>query len=152
MDHDRGEKSGDLATWLDDPSLTEGQKRRLGVFHSVERTVSARIEHLCQGGDLEVMDVAVLVVAPAAQEIFFSGELGPGTSVILGHRLRIHAFLTQMLPAADDAPFDPYADLLEPAPVRCVRVLVIDDESVTVMSYGTFVTVRIGGNRSAAAS
>jgi hypothetical protein len=143
MAHDSGSTPEDFSAWLDDPSLTDGQKRRLRVFHSVEGSVSARIELLCAGGDLDVVDVAVLVVAPTAQEIFFGGELGPGTSVILGHRSRIHAFLCQMLPPAPDAPFDPYADLLEPAPVRCVRVLVIDDESLTIMSYGTFVTVQM---------
>jgi hypothetical protein len=146
-----GSTAEDLSTWLTDPSLTEGQRRRLRVFQDVEASVSSRIEQLCQGGDLDVVDVAVLVVAPTAQELFFDGELGEGTSVILGHRSRIHAFLSQMLPAAPDAPFDPYADLLEPAPVRCVRVLVIDAESLTVMSYGTFVTVRIGaGDRAQA--
>jgi hypothetical protein len=144
MEHDGGSTPDDLSAWLDDPSLTDGQRRRLRVFHGVEGSVSARIEQLCGGGDLDVMDVAVLVVAPPAQEMFFGGELGAGTSVILGHRSRIHAFLSRMLPAAKDAPFDPYADLLEPAPLRCVRVLVIDDESLTVMSYGTFVTVEMG--------
>jgi hypothetical protein len=151
MDDDCGSPPDDFSAWLGDPSLTDGQKRRLRVFHGVENSVSARIEQLCAGGDLDVMDVAVLVVAPTAQEIFFGGELGAGTSVILGHRSRIHAFLCQMLPAAPDAPFDPYADLLEPAPVRCVRVLVIDDESLTVMSYGTFVTVRLGNGQAAEA-
>src|ERR1700678_2964543 len=88
MDHDCGSTPEDLAAWLDDPALTDGQKRRLRVFHGAEGSGSARIEQLCAGGDLDVVDVAVLVVAPTAQEIFFGGELGPGTSVILGHRRR----------------------------------------------------------------
>jgi len=67
--------------------------------------------------------------------------------VILGHRDKLHAFLHAMLPPVEDAPFDPYADLLEPATARCVRVLIVDHESLTVMSYGTFVTVSMDASR-----
>jgi hypothetical protein len=87
-----------------------------------------------------VTDVAVLVVAPSAHDLFFPGIVeAKGTSVVLGHRLKLHAFLCAMLPGAA---VDPYADLLEPTPPCCVRVLIVDDESLTVMSYGSFVTIR----------
>ena len=140
-----------LAKSLDDPSLTPGQRRRIELFANVEGTVCERIEQLCAAGGLPVIDTAVLVVAPSANELVFGDEMGRGTSVLLGHRLRVYEFLDAALPKAPDAPFDPYADLLEPAPARCVRVLVLDHESLTVMSYGTFVTVRVNPGKQAQA-
>ncbi|APR86752.1 hypothetical protein A7982_12101 [Minicystis rosea] len=133
-----------ITAHLDDPSLTPGQRRRVALFAGVENAVCARIEEMCAAGGLEVADTAVLVVAPSANDMVFGDDMGNGTSVLLGHRLRVYEFLEAALPKAPHAPFDPYADLLEPAPVRCVRVLVLDHESLTVMSYGTFVTVRMG--------
>jgi hypothetical protein len=121
----------------------------------VEGGICTRIERICTEEGIEVVDVAVLVVAPDVQAIFFAsapgaldvaGE-GARTSVILGHRDKLHAFLHAMLPPVEDAPFDPYADLLDPAPARCVRVLIVDHESLTVMSYGTFVTVSMDASR-----
>ncbi|UQA63856.1 hypothetical protein E8A73_031920 [Polyangium aurulentum] len=133
-----------LAAFLDDPSLTEGQRRRLSLFRTVENGICSRIEQMCVTSGLEVTDVAVLVVDASAQGLFFQGDdTVNGTCVVLGHRERLYAFLTSVLPPAEDAPFDPYEDLREPAPARCVRVLIVDHESLTVMSYGTFVTVRL---------
>jgi hypothetical protein len=140
-----------IAKSLDDPSLTPGQRRRVELFANVEATVCERIEQLCVAGGLPVTDTAVLVVAPNANELVFGDEMGRGTSVLLGHRLRVYEFLEAALPKAPDAPFDPYADLLDPAPARCVRVLVLDHESLTVMSYGTFVTVRLDPGKQAQA-
>jgi hypothetical protein len=140
-----------IAKSLDDPSLTPGQRRRVELFAGVEATVCERIEQLCVAGGLPVTDTAVLVVAPNANELVFGDEMGRGTSVLLGHRLRVYEFLEAALPKAPDAPFDPYADLLDPAPARCVRVLVLDHESLTVMSYGTFVTVRVDPGKQAQA-
>lgn len=131
----------DLETRLDDQALTSGQMRRLGIFRGVESGVSTRIETFCEETGAEVTDVAVLIIAPAAHGIFFGAERDRGTAVILGDRVRLHAFLETVLPPVPGAPFDPYMDLLEPAPSRCVRVLIIDDESLTVLSYGSFVTV-----------
>ncbi|MFT3764896.1 MAG: hypothetical protein QM820_05170 [Minicystis sp.] len=140
-----------IAAHLDDPSLTPGQRRRIKLFADVEATVCARIEELCVAGGLEVIDTAALVVAPTANDLVFGDDMGKGTSVLLGHRLRLYEFLEAALPKAPDAPFDPYADLLVPSPARCVRVLVLDHESLTVMSYGTFVTVRMDADRRAQA-
>src|SRR5690242_9885270 len=131
------EQALDLDAYLNDESLTEGQKRRLGLFKSVESGVCARVESLCETSGVDVIDVAILVIAPSAHDIFFGDDVERGTNVVLGHRDKLYAFLNMTLPATPEAPFDPYADLLEPAPDRCVRVLVIDDESLTVMSYGT---------------
>jgi hypothetical protein len=152
--HDDGTQPapGSLAAYLEDPSLSPGQRSRLAIFQSVEGGVCARIEQMCEATGLEVTDVAILVVAAAAHGFVF-GESGgeAATSVVLGHREKLHAFLSRTLPPTEGAPFDPYGDLLEPAPSRCVRVLVLDEESLTVMSYGTFVTVRIDpGNRAVA--
>ena len=151
--HDDGTnaRSGDLRAWLDDPELSAGQKKRLSIFQSVEGPVCARIEEVCGSGGVEVMDVAVLVIAPEAHHIFFEEVETPGVSVVIGHRSRVHAFLDAALPPSPDAPSDPDADLLEEAPPRCVRVMVIDDESLTVMSYGTFVTVRVDPGKRAVA-
>jgi hypothetical protein len=132
-----------LAAFLDEASLTDGQRRRLSLFRSLESGVSARIEHLCVTTGVEVTDVAVLVVDVSAHELFFHGQERRGTCLVIGHRAEICAFLRSVLPPAEDAPFDPYEDLLEPAPALCVRVMIVDHESLTVMSYGTFVTVRL---------
>jgi hypothetical protein len=142
-DHSTQSQSDGLRGWLDDASLTPGQRKRIAIFQSVESEVCARIEEGCGGGELDVTDVAVLVIAPEAHGLFFDGRVGEGVSVIIGHRGRLHAFLEATLPPAPDVEVNPYADLLEPAPSCCVRVMVIDDESLTVMSYGTFVTVRM---------
>ena len=135
------EDSLDFEAQLDAEALTSGQRRRLGIFQIVENRVSARIEAFCEEAGAEVIDVAVLIIAPAANAVFFGSATEPGTAVILGDRLRLHAFLGEVLPRAADMSFDPYADLLEPAPPWCVRVLIIDDESLTVVSYGGFITV-----------
>ncbi len=144
-------RAGGLRAWLDDAALTPGQKKRLAVFGSVEGPVCARIEEICGKGGVDVVDVAVLVIAPEARRLFFDDDLEPGVSVVIGHRSRLYAFLNAALPPAEDAPGDPYADLLEAAPTRCVRVMVVDDDSLTVMSYGTFVTVRVGPGKRAVA-
>jgi len=144
--HDQGKQSepDGLRASLDDASLSEGQRKRVSIFQSVESEVCARIEEACGSGQMDVTDVAVLVIAPEAQGLFFEeGQAGEGVGVILGHRERLRAFLESALPPSPDASTDPYADLLEQAPACCVRVMVIDDESLTVMSYGTFVTVRV---------
>jgi hypothetical protein len=158
-----------LEAYLQEPELTEGQRRRLRLFQTVEAGICARIERYCTENALEVTDLAVLVIAPEAQALFFDvaphavsvgaggeravrapparpgagGSSAPAVSVILGHRERLHGFLHAVLPPCEDAPFDPYADLIEPSPSRCVRVLIVDHESLTVMSYGMFVTLRL---------
>lgn len=121
--------------------LTEGQRRRIGLFRSLESGICSRVEDMCGTSSLEVTDVAVLVVSQEAYPLVFDTSESPGASVVLGHRERLYDFLRTALPSVDDAPFDPYSDLLEPAPARCVRVLVVDDESLTILSYGTFVTI-----------
>jgi len=146
-----GSGSEALRAWLDDAALTPGQRKRIGVFQSVETPICARIEEVCAAGGVEVTDVAVLVIAPEARLLFFEDDLGTGVSVVIGHRSRVRAFLEAALTPAPDAPEDPYADLLSPAPDRCVRVLVIDGDSITVMSYGTFITVRVGPGKRAVA-
>lgn len=132
-----------LSAFLSDASLSEGQRRRVALFRSVEGGVCARVEQMCVTNGIEVTDVAVLVVDISAHDLFFQGEEAEGTCVVLGHRDQIRDFLRSVLPPAEDAPFDPYEDLESPAPARCVRVLIVDHESLTVMSYGTFVTVRL---------
>ena len=138
--------AGGLDAALDDVALTPGQRKRVAIFQSVESPVCARIEEVCAQGAVEVTDVAVLVIAPEARDLFFDRDAGTGVSVVIGHRAKLYAFLDATLPAAD-----PYADLLEPAPPRCVRVLVVDQESLTVMSYGTFITVRLDPGKQAVA-
>ncbi len=151
--HDgNGSRTGGLRAWLDDAALTPGQKKRLAVFGSVEGPVCARIEEICGNGSVEVVDVAVLVVAPEARQLFFDDDVvEKGVSVVIGHRSRVYSFLNAALPPAEDAPGYPYVDLLEAAPARCVRVMVVDDDSLTVMSYGTFVTVRMSPGKRAVA-
>lgn len=151
--HDDGKesRSGDLREGLDDEDLTAGQKKRIAIFQSVEGPVCARIEEICGRGAVEVTDVAVLVIAPEARGFFFEEGAGDAVSVVIGHRDRLYAFLNATLPPAPEAPADPYGDLLAPAPSRCVRVLVVDAESLTVMSYGTFVTVSMSPGKQAVA-
>ena len=67
----------------------------------------------------------------------------PVATIVAAHRAELHDFLQAVLPAASDGTADPYADLLEPAPDRCARVLVVDDGSLTILSYGAFVLVRM---------
>ncbi len=135
---------GDIEAFLQSEDLTEGQRRRLRVLQAVEQAVTARVEEMCSTTTVEVTDVAVLVVAPEARALVFDGAVEPGISVVVGERNKLHAFLTDVLPPAPDAAVDPYADLLSAAPPLCVRVLVLDEESLTVLSYGTFLTVRLG--------
>jgi hypothetical protein len=127
----------------DGAALTSGQRHRLAIFRVVESGVSDRIETFCEETGAEVVDVGVLIIAPTARGVFFEPPMEQGTAVILGDRQRLHAFLEQVLPPAPGAPFDPYMDLLEPAPLHCVRILIIDDESLTVLSYGSFITVEL---------
>jgi hypothetical protein len=150
-DDDSDGEACDLDAFLESPSLTEGQKRRLRLFRSVERGVCARIEALCELRSLEVVDVAALILSPSAPEILFRGQGERLINVVLGHRSRIYALLHALLPPVAGAPGDPYADLLEEAPDQCVRVLIVDEESITVLSYGTFITVRIDPARRAVA-
>ena len=145
------EDTRDLEAYLDGHELTAGQRRRLALFQAVENGVAARIEALCEKTNLPVVDVAVLIVAPEAHGAFFGAEPEPGTAVILGERTRIYRFLDIVLPAAAGTPFDPYVDLLESAPPQCVRVVIIDDQSLTVLSYGSFVTVELDPKRMARA-
>jgi hypothetical protein len=128
---------------LDAAALTSGQRHRLAIFKLVETGVSQRIETFCEETGAEVVDVGVLIIAPTARAAFFEATIEQGTAVILGDRLRLHAFLEDVLPPTPGAPFDPYMDLLEPAPLHCVRILIIDDESLTVLSYGSFITVEL---------
>jgi hypothetical protein len=136
---DRGDSP--LSAQLDDPALSAGQRRRVRLFAEVESTVTARMGELWEAGGLEVVDTAALVVGPTAIDLLFGDAPGHATRVLLGHRRRIYDFLSSALPKAEHAPFDPYVDLLDPAPPRCVRVLVLDHETLTVLCYGTFVTV-----------
>jgi hypothetical protein len=138
-----GPRISDLDAYIESGPLSDGQKNRLRTFQTVESGVCERVEEICERTGIDVIDVAVLVIAPGAQRMFFGEDAEPGTNVVLGHRDRLYSFLNAVLPPTPEAPFDPYVDLLSPSPARCVRVLIIDDESLTVMSYGTFVTVRI---------
>jgi hypothetical protein len=151
--HDDGSetRSHGLRAWLDDAALTPGQRKRISIFQSVESAICARIEEVCGAGELEVTDVAVLVIAPEARGLFFDDDTGQGVSVVIGHRGQLYAFLDTTLPPDPEAAVDPYADLLEPAPSCCVRVMVVDDASLTVMSYGTFVTVHVEPGKQAVA-
>jgi len=128
---------------LDAEALTSGQRHRLAIFRLVENGVSERIETFCEETGAEVVDVGVLIIAPTSTGVFFEPTMEQGTAVILGDRQRLHAFLEEVLPPAPGAPFDPYMDLLKPAPLHCVRILIIDDESLTVLSYGSFITVEL---------
>lgn len=137
-----------LEAYLKEPGLTEGQRRRLRLFQTVETAVSDRVEELCTCSALDVTDAAILVVSPAARRLFFRSPASsradpPGASIVLGHRARLYAFLHAVLPPADEAPFDPYADLLAPSPPQCVRVLIVDEDSLTVLNYGAFVVVSL---------
>jgi len=135
-----------------DPSLPLGQKRRLDLFRAVESGVSSRIEAVCERTGMEVRDVAVLVLGPSAPEALFDPEAGPDRviNVLIGHRARMYAWLAGVLPPPEHD-VDPYADLLEQAPEQCVRVLIIDEGAITVMSYGSFITVRVEPGKQAVA-
>ncbi|MGK4006355.1 hypothetical protein WMF31_27300 [Sorangium sp. So ce1036] len=137
-----------LEAVLEEPGLTEGQRSRLRLFQTVEALVCDRVEQLCARGGLDVTDTAILVVSPAAHRLFFRGAAPgnaepSGASVVLGHRERLHGLLHAVLPPAAEAPFDPYADLLAPSPPQCVRVLIVDEGSLTILNYGAFVVVRL---------
>lgn len=137
-------KGIDAGTPLGMEQLTEGQQRRVALFRSLENGICSRVEDMCATSTLEVSDVGVLVVSKEAYPLLFDTEESPGASVVLGHRERLYEFLQTSLPSSSATALDPYVDLLEPAPARCVRVLIIDGESLTILSYGTFITVRIG--------
>jgi hypothetical protein len=128
-----------VAATLSDASLTEGQRERVRLFQRVEAAVAARIERACLGTGMDVTDVAVLVAAPAAHELLFGEDGNEGTTVVIGHRLQVHTFLSSLLSSPGGV--DPYIDLLGPAPPHCVRVLVLDDRALTVISYGSFVAI-----------
>lgn len=127
---------------LADPELSPSRRHRLEIFQKVERGISSRVEQLCTQMGMTVTDVAVLVIAPEAQHLFFQGAMGKETDVVIGHRTKLHGFLTAILPP-EPGGGDPYEDLLEPASEHCVRVLIVDDTSMTVLCYGTFITVNL---------
>jgi hypothetical protein len=152
MTRDRGRRSPgcNLEAFLNEPGLGEGQRRRLRLFQGVEEAVSGRVEQLCARGGLDVTDAAVLIVSASARALILRGPASddsearpPGVTILLGHRERLYGFLHAALPPAEDTAFDPFEDLLEPSPHQCVRVLVVDDESITVLSYGAFVTLSL---------
>lgn len=142
----QSETPASLNSFLAEALLTDGQRRRISLFRSVESAVCSRIEQMCVTSGIDVVDVAVLVVDVSAHELFFQDEEAVGTCVLIGHRDKVRDFLRSALPPAEDAPFDPYEDLQSAAPARCVRVMIVDHESLTVMSYGTFVTVRLSAS------
>ncbi|MBK9264020.1 MAG: hypothetical protein IPM54_29985 [Polyangiaceae bacterium] len=141
--HEIPEDPASMDVFLDNPSLSDGQRRRLSLFRNLEGVVCARVEEMCATGDIDVTDVAVLVVDASAHDLLFRQGEPCGTTILVGHRCEVRSFLNSMLPAAEDAPFDPYDDLMEPSPLQSIRVLILDDHSLTVMSYGTFVTVHM---------
>jgi len=141
-DDERDGQAFDLDAYASDASLTEGQKRRLDLFRAVEGGVCSRIEAMCERTGLEVTDVAVLVIGKGAPEVLFRAGGERVINVVMGHRARMYAWLSALLPPPE-AEVDPYGDLLEPAPAQCVRVLIIDEGVITVMSYGSFITVRM---------
>jgi hypothetical protein len=141
-DDEKDGQAFDLDAYAGDASLTEGQKRRLDLFRAVEGGVCSRIEAMCERTGLDVTDVAVLVIGKAAPDVLFRVGGERFINVIMGHRTRLYAWLSSLLPPPE-AEVDPYGDLLEPAPVQCVRVLIIDEGAITVMSYGSFITVRM---------
>ncbi len=137
-----------LEAYIKEPGLTEGQRRRLRLFQTVEEAVSRRVERLCTSSEIEVTDAAILVVSPGRAPGVVpdrrAGQRGgAGASVIVDHRARLHEFLHAVLPPTDEAPFDPYVDLLAPSPPQCVRVLIVDEDSLTVLNYGAFVVVNL---------
>ena len=133
----------DLETYLEGADLTDGQRRRLRLLKDVEGWICERVEELCSTSSVEVTDVGVLVVAAEAQHLLFDAEIGPpAASVIVGHRHKVREFLLSALPPEPNGP-DPYIDLVVPAPAQCIRILIVDGESLTVLSYGTFVTIRM---------
>jgi len=129
-----------LAAALADVTLTEGQRRRVRLFQAVEPAVAERIERAYLLTSMDVTDVAVLIVSPDAQSVLFGEEVTDELTVVIGHRTKLYTFLSSLLWRAGDEA-DPYVDLLTPAPPRCVRVLVVDRNAVTVLSYGSFVAL-----------
>ena len=130
-----------IAAALADVTLTDGQRQRVRLFQAVEPAVADRIERACLLTATDVTDVAVLVVSPDAQSTLFrEEEVTEELTVIIGHRTKLYTFLSSFLWRAGDG-VDPYLDLLTPAPPRCVRVLVVDRNAVTVLSYRSFVAV-----------
>lgn len=131
----------DLKSYIDRAALTRGQRQRLELFKLVEDDICSRVEAICEQGEIDVTDLAVLVVGPTSpgegSEISSVGMM----NVILGHRTRLYGLLHAVLPPSDEVTEDPYRDLLEPSPFRCTRVLVIHAGALTVMSYGCFATV-----------
>lgn len=139
-------ESSKFGAGLESVTLSDGQRRRLELFKRVEQSVCSRIEQLCMQEGIPVVDVAVLVLSPEARGLVFDDEDeggADGITVVLGHRDKLYGFLHAAMPEAEDALVDPYEDLLAPAPALCVRVLIVDGASITVMSYGTFVTVEL---------
>ena len=67
-------RTGGLRAWIDDAALTPGQRKRIAIFESVETPVCDRIEEICGTGGVDVTDVGVLVIAPAARGLFFDDE------------------------------------------------------------------------------
>lgn len=136
--------SSEFGACLDSAPLSRGQRNRLELFKRVEPSVCARIEELCMQGEVAVTDVAVLLLSPEARAALFPPDDDPpGITVVMGHREKLYAFLHATLPESEEMLQDPYEDLLSAAPPLCVRVLILDAESLTVMSYGTFVTVEL---------
>ena len=79
---------------MTEPTVPEGQLRMLRLFQAVEMGVCARVEQICTESGVDVTDVAVLVVAPTAHPLFFGDQrTPPGTSVVIGHREKLHEFL-----------------------------------------------------------
>jgi hypothetical protein len=141
-DDERDGQAFDLDAYAGDASLTEGQKRRLDLFRGVESGVCSRIEAMCERTGLAVTDVAVLVIGKDAPEVLFGAGGERVISVVMGHRGKMYAWLSALLPPPEGE-VDPYGDLLEPSPAQCVRVMIIDEGAITVMSYGAFITVRL---------
>jgi hypothetical protein len=129
-----------VASALTDVTLTEGQRRRVRLFQAVEPAVASRIERACLVTGMEVTDVAVLVVSPDAHGMLFGEDAREGITVVIGHRTKLYTFLSSLLNTPGDG-VDPYVDLLSAAPPRCVRVLVVDRQALTVISYGSFVAI-----------
>jgi len=140
----------DLEAELDGVPLTDGQIRRIRLLASVDAEVCDRIGQVCVDSAVDVTDVAVVVVAPGARRfVFDTSDTGDDrsttseSSIVAGTRQDIYAFLLAVLPPTQDSAGDPYADLLEPAPPGCARAIVADETSLTILSYGSFVVVKL---------
>jgi hypothetical protein len=131
----------DLISSLDRSALTRGQRQRIELFKLVEADICSRVEALCEQGEIDVTDLAVLVVGPTAPGEG-SALSGVGmVNVVIGHRTRLYGLLHAVLPPSDEVTEDPYRDLLEPSPFRCTRVLVIHADALTMINYGCFAKV-----------